>query len=349
MPTLCRPALVLPEHRLSQEQSLAIASSFLEDKLQRELIQQVIRNSAVEERACVISYDEIFKPKGFGSRNAVYTKKVLPLAEQAVQIALDHAQVSASEIDLIIVTSCTGILIPSLDAYLINTMSFRQNVRRLPISQLGCAAGAAAVRYAHDYCRAYPQANVLIIAAELASLWFHPRDLRPAALISAALFADGVAALVVRGKEVPGFSIEITDTCFLPNTTHFMGFEVQDTGFHIVLDKEVVQAIRPKLIPQIQKFFTRNETSSDAMDFYLLHPGGAKMMDQLETHLPFDPQKIQPSRESLRRYGNLSSASVFSVLKLLFEEYRPASDAKGALLAFGPGFSIEMGLGQWNE
>ena len=101
---------------------------------------------------------------------------------------------------MIITVSCTGFMIPSVDAYLSPEMGFRPNVRRLPITELGCAAGAAGLTRAWEYLRAHPEATVLLVAVELPTLTFQRGDLSQANLISAILFGDGAAAAVIIGR-----------------------------------------------------------------------------------------------------------------------------------------------------
>jgi len=128
-------------------------------------------------------------------------------------------------------------MIPSLDAHLIKLMGFRSNVRRMPFTELGCAAGAMGLSRAADFIASNPGSNVLIISVELPSLTFQRKDVTQANLISAILFGDGAAAVIVTGQKRPGPQILVTETYTFPDSLGAMGFDLRDSGFHIILDK----------------------------------------------------------------------------------------------------------------
>jgi alkylresorcinol/alkylpyrone synthase len=134
-----------------------------------------------------------------GEMTELYRRHALTLGRDVAARALAAGGVRADEIDLFVTVSCTGILIPSLDAYLVDELGFRRDVRRLPLTELGCAGGAAALSRAHDFLRGFPDARALVVAVELPSLSLQRDDLSPANLVSTALFGDGAAAALLEG------------------------------------------------------------------------------------------------------------------------------------------------------
>ena len=126
-----------------------------------------------------------------------------------------------------------------------------------------------------------------------------------------------------------------------------MGFDLRDTGFHIVLAKEVPQLIRDRIGGLVDDFLARHALTRKQMKAWLLHPGGQKLLAYMEQELGICRCQVQPSWDVLRDYGNLSSASVLFVLKEWLERQQMNSGDRGLLAAFGPGFSAEMLLLQW--
>ena len=166
---------------------------------------RIIGRSGVAERHLVLPPERVIIPRSFEAKNNEYLAAAVPLAEQAARRALDHAGICAADVDAIFTTSCTGILIPSLATYLAPRLGLRADVVRVPMTELGCAAGAAALARANDYVLAHPGACALVVAVELTSLTFERRDDSLTQFVAAALFGDGAAAAVVSDGPTSGF------------------------------------------------------------------------------------------------------------------------------------------------
>jgi alkylresorcinol/alkylpyrone synthase len=261
--------------------------------------------------------------------------------------SLERAGMMPQEIDLIITVSCTGFMIPSLDAHLINELGFRPDVKRLPITELGCAAGGAALARAAEFIRAFPGASVLVIAVEIPSLTFQRGDFSQANLISTVLFGDGAAAAVVTGQPGPGPRVVGTDSYLFPHSLDAMGFDLKDSGFHIVLSKDVPQLIREQIKELLTRFLARHNLTKEQLSAFILHPGGQKLLLYIEEELGLSRCDTQFSWDVLSEYGNLSSASVLFVLHECLKKRQFESGDYGIMAAFGPGFSSEMLLLQW--
>ncbi|WP_425276344.1 type III polyketide synthase, partial [Streptomyces carpinensis] len=199
MATLCRPSVSVPEHVITMEQTLELARSRHADHPQLPLALRLIENTGVRTRHIVQPIEQTLEHPGFEERNKLYEQEAKARVPAVIQRALDDAELLTTDIDVIIYVSCTGFMMPSLTAWLINEMDFDSTTRQIPIAQLGCAAGGAAINRAHDFCTAYPDANALIVACEFCSLCYQPTDLGVGSLLSNGLFGDGIAAAVVRG------------------------------------------------------------------------------------------------------------------------------------------------------
>jgi 1,3,6,8-tetrahydroxynaphthalene synthase len=348
MATLCRPAVSVPEYVITMEETLELARSRHPDHPQLPLALRLIENTGVRTRHIVRPIEETLKHPGFEERNKVYEAEAKARVPAVVQRALDEAAVLAADIDVIIFVSCTGFMMPSMTAWLINSMEFSSDTRQIPIAQLGCAAGGAAINRAHDFCTAYPEANALIVACEFCSLCYQPTDLSVGSLLCNGLFGDGIAAAVVRGRGGDGIRLERNGSYLIPKTEDWIMYDVRATGFHFLLDKRVPATMEP-LAPALQDLAGLHGWDASDLDFYIIHAGGPRILDDLSTFLQVAPEAFRFSRATLTEYGNIASAVVLDALRRLFDEGGSHHQARGLLAGFGPGITAEMALGRWHR
>ncbi|MFJ6676601.1 type III polyketide synthase [Actinosynnema sp. NPDC091369] len=346
MPILCKPSVRVPEHVITMEETLEFAERVHAGKPQLPLALRLIQNTGVRKRHIVQPIEETLRHPGFDERNRIYEVESKKRVPEVVEEALANAGVVAHDIDAIIYVSCTGFLMPSLTAWLINTMGFRANTRQIPIAQLGCAAGGAAISRAHDFCTAYPQGNVLIVSCELCSLCYQPGDDAVGSLLSDGLFGDAVAAAVVRGSGGTGVALERNASYLIPNTEEWISYAVRSTGFHFQLDRRVPGTMEP-LAPVLRDLATDHGWDIAALDFYIIHAGGPRILDDLSKYLGVDRTAFRHSWATLTEHGNIASAVVLDALRRLFEEAPPAPGATGVIAGFGPGITAEMAVGRW--
>ncbi|WP_406117776.1 type III polyketide synthase [Streptomyces sp. NBC_00989] len=348
MARLCKPAVQAPEHVITMEETLEFARRVHEGKEQLPLALRLIRNTGVQKRHLVQPIEQTLRHPGLTERNRIYEVESKKRTPQVVEEALKNADVAARDIDAIIYVSCTGFLMPSLTAWLINTMGLRPDTRQIPIAQLGCAAGGAAVNRAHDFCVAHPGSNVLIVSAEFCSLCYQPDMDDIGSLLSDGLFGDAVAAAVVRGTGGTGIELERNASYLIPHTEDWISYAVRETGFHFQLDRRVPGTMEP-LAPVLREFAKDHSWDAGSLDFYIVHAGGPRILDDLAKFLEVDRSVFRHSWATLSEYGNIASAVVLEAARRLFEEDPPAPDATGLIAGFGPGITAEMALGRWND
>jgi len=346
--TIAGTATAVPPHVMSREVVKdRIGGVFGLDGAKLDALREVIDNSAIDQRYSVFPPEYTIEPRPLARINAEYQEKSVELGLQVADRALAQAGMTPTDVDMLITVSCTGVMIPSLDAHIATIMKFRPDVRRLPITELGCAAGAAGLGRTWEYLSAFPDRTALLVAVEIPTLTFQRGDSSQANLISAVLFGDGAAGVVVTGREAPGPRI-LASECFLfPNSLAAMGFDLRDSGFHIVLSKDVPELIRERVKGLAQGFLSRQGLRQEDISAFLLHPGGQKLLSFMQEELGLSRSDTEISWNILRRYGNLSSASVLFILNEWLVQKEMPSGSYGLLMAFGPGFTAEMILLQW--
>lgn len=352
-------AIALPAHVHSQEQIREMIVAWLShDPEKAQKAAAVLTHGEVRRRFTVRPLPWYLEHTTVTERSRVYGEEMIALCEAAARDALAGAGLEPDRIGLIISTSCTGVMIPSVESHLINRMGFRPETQRQPVTEMGCVAGAWALSRANDYLRAYPGSAVLIVAAELASLTAQVTDTSMANIVSAALFGDGAAATVTVGPDFPrnghaGQSsrrparILGTRSVLFRDTPELMGFDVTDGGLKIVLSPRVPRFIRQNLPGVLAPFLEEHGVRRGDLAHFLLHPGGRKVLEGLERELNLTPEDTRFSWHVLREYGNLSSATVLYMLHFFERQAAPQAGDLGLLMAVGPGFCAELLLLQW--
>lgn len=352
-PTIASTATAVPAHAATQAQVKARLREVLPLPARRmDAAMELFDHTAVDRRYSVEPLDRLGTLRGISDMQARYRENAIALGRQVASEALASARVDPRDVDLLITVSCTGIMIPSLDAHLVNQMGFRPDVRRLPITELGCVGGAAALARAHDFLVGFPEARALVVAVELPSLSMQRADVSPANLISTALFGDGAAAALLAGGAVAAGPrhVRILETLahIFPESTWALGFDLEDDGFHTVLSKEVPSLLKSEIGRLVRTLADRRGLSRDQLSCFVLHPGGRKILAFAEEELGLARDDTQPSWDVLRDFGNQSSASVLFVLHEWLTKRHPAAGAHGILAGFGPGLSTEMLLLEWS-
>jgi alkylresorcinol/alkylpyrone synthase len=350
-PTIVTTATAVPEYVLDQaavKRALAEVMPLPPRKIEGVL--GLFDHALVERRFSVLPLGRLRTPRSLTETTAIYRDHAVRLGREVAERCLAAANLSAQAIDLVITVSCTGIMIPSLDAHLANDLDFRPDVRRLPITELGCSAGAAALGRAYDFLLGRPDGHVLIVAVELPTLSFQRDDLSVPQLVSTALFGDGAAAAVVSGGAWanPGARILGARSHLFPDSLAALGFDLHDDGFHVLLAKDLPERLHKDLAGVVDDLLARSDLSRADLTSFVLHPGGRRILDAMETALGFDRTRVQPSWDVLRENGNMSSAAVLFVLDRWLRRHRPPADTYGLLGAFGPGLSAELCVLQWS-
>ena len=333
----------LPRHALRQPAvAAAVARSCGLDETRSASVRALFERAGVEQRYSVVEREAIGEAVPLTRAMALYRRHAFELALDVGKSCLAESGVDPQRIDLVVTTSCTGVLLPSLGALLVEPLGLRRDVRRLPLTELGCAGGASALCRAHEFSRAYPGSNVLVVSVELPSLTFQPNDGSTSNLVASAIFGDGAAAALVQGSASRGLEIVATHTSMFPDSLGDMGFELRDGGFHVVLSKDVPRIIGRETPGVVREFLARAGVSRTELGFFALHAGGSKVLEVLERGLELEREQTRGSWDVLRDHGNQSSASVLFVLRELLQ--RGVPDGYGLLAAFGPGITIELAL-----
>lgn len=322
---------------------------------QRALLERLHGNAGVDTRHIVLPLPDYGALRGIVATNDRYIEEALDLGERALRGALESAGLTAGDLDLLIVTSVTGVAVPSLDARLIPRLGLRADVKRLPIFGLGCVAGAAGLGRLHDYLLGWPAHTAALLAVELCSLNWPTGDMTTADLVVSGLFGDGAAALVATGAQVPwraaegraGPRVIASRSEVYPDSGDTLGWRLSSDGFRIVLTAELADVVERRLAGSVTAFLAAHGLTVDDIRSWVCHPGGPRVLDAVQKSLTLPDSAVEASRRSLAEAGNMSSASVLHILEQVARDARPPAGSPGLMIGLGPGVSAELVLLRW--
>lgn len=339
----------LPQYSRTTEEILPLLDVWLNGQEERFIkkVKKIFEGASVDKRYSIMEPSEVFTATSFEEKNDIYSREMIVLGHQVLEKALQKANWDPQSLDYIITVSCTGIMIPSLDAYLINKMKLRQDIVRLPVTEMGCAAGISGIIYAKNFLKSNPGKRAAVIAVESPTATFQLDDFSMPNIVSAAIFGDGAACCLLSSDENDeGPEIIDEQMYHFYDAEHMMGFKLTNGGLQMVLDIEVPDTIASHFGDIIHPFLKQNNLEINNVDHMIFHPGGKKIVNTVEELFSGLNKNIDDTKEILKQYGNMSSATVLYVLEQIMDR-KPQKGEKGLMLSFGPGFSAQRVLLEW--
>lgn len=336
-------ATAVPVHE-AHSSFVASLPHWIKSQTTLDRLRSIIDKSGIERRYSVLSHP--FGPAGSGAfytygnfpttgrRMEMYRQEALPLALRAA------SKLPAEEIQKVthlIITTCTGFYAPGLDVDLVRELALSPRVKRTMLGFMGCFAAATGLRQAREIVLGDPTATVLMVNVELCSLHLQETEVFDR-LVSFLLFGDGAAASIISSAP-QGMRLDDCYSHLSLEDADRMGWFIEDQGFGMVLDVRVPANIR--------NFIQRNPEAvgsagliEDDQKLWAVHPGGKSIVDAVQNACNLTDAQVANSREVLRNYGNMSSATLMFALQHLMES-ADEIERTGHAIAFGPGLTLE--------
>lgn len=353
---------MVPEFAYSQDFARDfMASQFDEGSLAQRLIRRMYPASGIENRYSVIpdfGYQENtelmffevdqngrYRSPGTKARNDAYIRASKPMFELAARQAISNSTYSISEITHVITVSCTGFFAPGPDYHIVRSLGLTPTTQRLHVGFMGCYGAFPGLRTAKDIIRSDSNAKVLLVCLELCSIHIKFEE-NPDLLISGSVFADGAGACVLSSSQKTEMDFQLLGfaSTLTSEGEADMAWTIGDTGFDMVLSSYVPKILGSEIQPELRRAVEENGMSLSDIQHWAIHPGGRAILDKIEDAMGLNEEDLKFSRDVLRKYGNMSSATVLFVLKAMQQSKTLRAEEHILASAFGPGLTVESGI-----
>ncbi|XVE81416.1 hypothetical protein DITRI_Ditri15bG0061600 [Diplodiscus trichospermus] len=239
-----------------------------------------------------------------------------PGKEAAACMAIKEWSQPKSNITHLVFCTTSGVDMPGADYRLIKLLGLRSSVKRLMVYQQGCFAGGTVLRVAKDLDENNKSARVLIVSSEITVVTFRgPSDTHLDNLVGQALFGDGAAAVSIGADPVPEiekplFELVSAAQTILPDSSGATEGHLREVRLTFHLLKNVPMLISKNIEKCLVEAFQPLGISDWNSLFWIVHPGGPAILDEVEAKLALKPEKLRATRHILSEYGNMSSACV---------------------------------------
>ena len=345
----------LPQYRHRQQDILGfMLNAYQPEAEDRRKISLLYERSGIDSRYAVIPdysvplHERVFYPKtldmepfpGLDQRMELYNTHATKLSIEAINNCLkDH--LDAGDITCLITVSCTGMSAPGLDISVMQQLQLPNSIQRSSVNFMGCYAAIHALKMADNICRADANAKVMIVCTELCTIHFQ-KTCEMDSIASGLLFADGAAAALVTGNDSSAKGVNISNfySEVALNGQDDMAWNLSEKGFLMRLSSYIPQLLQAGITPLLQNALNAGGFSRKDITRWAIHPGGKKILENIQKELQLTTHDLKASFEILRQFGNMSSPTILFVLKEIMDSLN-GSDEKIFAAAFGPGLTME--------
>jgi alkylresorcinol/alkylpyrone synthase len=313
--------------------------------------ESMFTRSAVDGRHLSATEEELSRTVDPRFQHDFAAEKTLFLAEQALRPLVRQLQLQGRVPAALVVHTTSVFQTPSLATQLVARLKLPRTLVRYDLVGAGCYGSIPTLQLADTILQATNDGVVLAATTEVGSHFMGPAPVSDKGrMVINALFGDAAVAMAIgRGEPQPGvpeilafYSEQDYDSLEL------VSIKAKDTGsLRPFIDREVPATAAKLVIPALRRFLTQQGYDLRQINHWIFHPGGRTVLDALQVELDLPDDAMEPSRETLRRFGNVSSSTALLALRTVQARRKPKSGDLGLLVAVGPGLIAGFTLLRW--
>ncbi|TNF47935.1 type III polyketide synthase [bacterium] len=292
------------------------------------------RHFALDDPRCLLDEDP-------DSRIDRFTDWAVKLSQQAALKALAQVELSVDDISSLIVNTCTGYICPGITSYLIEDMGLARDVRAHDLVGSGCGGAVPNLQMGFDHLKANGDGIALCISVEICSATYQMgNDL--SLILSNTLFGDGASASILWGRR-KGLEMITSASRHDPERRDTIRYIYKNGQLHNQLSTSLPRIVNRAVGEAVKEALETTGLKTKDISHWAFHGGGDSVINSIQEELGLDDRHMQPTRNVLSDYGNMSSPSAMFVLRQILDNGVNEGDLC-MLVAFGAGLSAHAYL-----
>ncbi len=335
--------LAVPKFSATQLQASTWFENNYRDSVSRRsiaFITRLLRHPSISNRHFAIEEADALLNENRNDRIERFTAQAVNLAEEAVRSAVGRTDIRYEEINGILVNTCTGYLCPGLSTYLLERLNLSPQVKCFDLVGSGCGGSLPNLQL----CSAMAEQTkgiYLLVSVEICSATFQIGD-SPSLLVSNAIFSDGAAAAVICDRKV-GVKVLAGESRMYPEFREDVRYVHVNGDLHNQLSSDLPTKVGSIASYFVTEFLDKMGLCKDEITDWVIHPGGQRIIDEIKKQLDLKEEFLESSRNVLRKYGNMSSPTLWFVLSDCLGD-NPPPNKLILMLGFGAGMSAYISL-----
>jgi predicted naringenin-chalcone synthase len=305
------------------------------------VMERVFNHPSIQERYFALDSKEMILETDPDRRIERFHHWGVELGARAIRQTLVGAGCQASDLSAIVLNTCTGYVCPGLSTYLVEALNLNRNIRLYDLVGSGCGGAIPNLQLAQGLLREQPEGAVISVSVEICSCTFQMDD-DLSLLVSNALFGDGAAAALLWNKP-RGLKLIASATHHAPEYREDIRFVQKQGQMHNQLSARLPGLAAETAAKALDKLLGPLNLAQGDIRHWALHPGGENVINAVRDKLGLSEQALEPTRGVLAKYGNMSSPTVWFVLRDIQNQgIEPGQYL--VMMAFGAGLSAHAML-----
>jgi alkylresorcinol/alkylpyrone synthase len=309
-----------------------------------EFAERIFARSGVERRHLSLSED--FLARTLQGRTEQIERELLSHSIEAVE----RLRIDPRRIGTVISASLYSLGCPTIAHRLVEHFEMDPTTDKYHITGVGCASGVPLMRLAAQAMHEHPEKHALVVAADSMSgtLMSATEDDPKAKTVGSAIFGDGcAAALLSNDPRAEGPLILASQVHQIADTLGAVRLNVQGESAYLHLARELPDLAGAGLPAIVAGFLRRNQLEHADIDHWVVHPGGRRIVENVQSALELSAEDVATSWDALADHGNIGTPSILYVLRDTIERYKPEPGERGLLVTIGPGVTVGLMLVGW--